>query len=191
MKSWEWPEKPWTRLRIDHAGPLEGKTLLIVVNAHSKWIDVHVVPSTSATATINKLRTTFSVHGLPQTIVSDNGSAFTSAEFQEFLRQNGIEHIRSPPYHPSSNGLAERAVQTVKEGLKKMKGTLEVRLDRFLFNYRVTPQATTGIAPAELLMARRLRTHLDLLYPSVRQGPQATKRARVPYQRAFSETILK
>ena len=140
MKSWEWPEKPWTRLHIDHAGPLEGKTLLIVVDAHT---------STPATATINKLRTTFSIHGLPQTIVSDNGSAFTSAEFQEFLRQNGIEHVRSPPYHPSSNGLAERAVQTVKEGLKKM---LEVRLDQFLFKYRVTPQATTGIALAELLM---------------------------------------
>ena len=127
VKSWEWPEKPWTRLHIDHAGPLEGKTLLIGVDAHSKWIDAHVVSSTAA---INKLRTTFSIHGLPQTIVSDNGSVF---KFQEFLRQNGIEHVRSPPYHPSSNGLAERAVQTVKEGLKKMKGTLEVQLDRFLF----------------------------------------------------------
>ena len=93
------------------------------------------------------------------------GTAFTSNKFREFLQQNGIEHVRSAPYHPSSNGLAERAVQTVKEGVKKMKGPLEAR---FLFKYRVTPQATTGIAPAELLMGRRLRTHLDLLYPSVK-----------------------
>lgn len=50
-----------------------------------------------------------------------------------------------------------------------MSGPLEVKMARFLFKYRVTPQATTGIAPAELLMGRRLRTHLDLLYPTVKE----------------------
>lgn len=146
---------------------MEGKTLLVIVDAHSKWIDTHIVPSTSSTATINKLRFVFSIYGLPKTIVSDNGPSFTSQQFKEFLQHNGIEHLRSPPYHPSSNGLAERAVQTVKEGVRKMTGPLETKLTRFLFKYRVTPQATTGLAPAELLMGRRLRTHLDLLYPSV------------------------
>ena len=115
-------------------------------------------------------------HGLPETIVSDTGTAFTSSEFQEFLRSNGIEHLRSAPYHLSSNGLAERAVQTVKAGVKRLKGSLEVRLSRFLFKYRVTPQATTGIAPAELLMGRRLRTHLDLLFPTVRERVQRKQR---------------
>ena len=60
----------------------------------------------------------------------------------------------------------------VKEGLKKMKGVLEVSFPRFLLKYRVTPQATTGIAPAELLMGCRIRTHLDLLYPTTRQKVQ-------------------
>ena len=172
----EWPQKPWSRLHIDHAGPVGGKILLIIVDAHSKWIDAHIVPSTSSSATIDKLRSTFATHGLPETIVSDNGTAFTSSEFQEFLRSNGIEHLRSAPYHPSSNGLAERAVQTVKAGVKRLKGSLEVRLSRFLFKYRVTPQATTGIAPAELLMGRRLRTHLDLLFPTVRERIQRKQR---------------
>ena len=173
---WEWPEKPWSRLHIDHAGPVLGKTLLIVVDAHSKWIDAHIVSSTSANVTIEKLRSTFATHGLPQTIVSDNGPAFTAVEFQEFLKQNGVEHLRSTPYHPSSNGLAERAVQTVKRGVKRLTGTLEVRLARFLFKYRVTPQTTTGIAPAELLMGRRLRTHLDLLYPTTKEKVQRRQR---------------
>ena len=168
FQTWEWPEQPWTRLHVDHAGPVEGKLLFIIVDAHSKWIDAHIVPSTSAIGAISKLRSSFATHGVSKTIVSDNGTAFTSNEFSEFLQRNGIEHVRSAPYHPSSNGLAERAVQTVKEGVKKMKGPLEVKLARFLFKYRVTPQATTGIAPAELLMGRRLRTHLDLLYPSVK-----------------------
>ena len=69
------------------------------------------------------------------------------------------------PYHPSSNGLAERAVQTFKNGIKKLEGDVQERISRFLFRYRVTPHSTTGLSPAELLMGRRLRTHLDLLHP--------------------------
>ena len=164
VQPWEWPEKPWTRLHIDHAGPVQGKMLFIIVDAHSKWIAAHIVSSTSAEATIDKLRLTFETHGFPQTIVSDNGPTFTSSEFQEFLRCNGVKHLRSAPYHIASNGLAQRAVQTVKAGVRKLSGSLTVR-----FKYRVTPQATTGIAPAELLMGRRLRTHLDLLFPTIRE----------------------
>ena len=56
-------------------------------------------------------------------------------------------------YHPSSNGLAEQAVKTVKEGIKNMsEGCLLDKLSRFLFHYRITPQSTTGKAPAELMM---------------------------------------
>lgn len=64
------------------------------------------------------------------------------------MKNNGIRHLRSAPFHPSSNVLAERAVQTFKEGMKKVKGvTLETRLSQFLFNYRITPHATTGVSP--------------------------------------------
>ena len=107
---WEWPTRPWCRIHIDHASPLIGKLSLIIIDAHSKWIDVLIVNSTSAEATISKIRSIFSTHGLPEQIMSDNGSGFTSSEFEEFLSDNGIKHIRTSPYHPSSNGLAERAV---------------------------------------------------------------------------------
>ena len=66
---------------------------------------------------------------------------------------NGIKHITLAPYHPSTNCMAERAVQTVKEGLQRLPGrTLETRLSRFIFTYRITPQTTTNTSPAELLM---------------------------------------
>ena len=81
------------------------------------------------------------------------------------MEQNGIKHVLTSPYHPSSNGLAERAVQTFKSVVKKLQGPMETRLTKFLFKYRVTPQTTTGLSPAQLLMGRRLRTHLDLLHP--------------------------
>lgn len=169
LHPWEWPETPWSRLHIDYAGPFLGKMFLVIVDAHSKWIDVYPATTATSQVTIEKLRQCFSIHGLPQTLVSDNGTCFTSQEFKAFLNQNGIQHITSAPFHPASNGLAERAVQTFKQGIKKIKGdTLETKIARFLFNYRITPQTTTGLSPAEMLMSRRLRSTLDLLLPDVK-----------------------
>jgi len=119
LHPWEWPAHPWERLHIDYAGPVLGKMFLVVVDAHSKWLEVEIVPSATSANTIAKLRAMFDTHGLPQLIVSDNGAAFTSSEFQDFLKKNGIHHVKSAPYHPAFNGLAERYVQTFKSFLKK------------------------------------------------------------------------
>ena len=167
LHPWEWPGRTWHRIHIDYAGPFEGRMLLIIVDAHSKFIDAHIVSSATTSATLTKLRQTFSFTGLPHTIVSDNGSCFTSDEFEQFCRANGIKHVRCSSYHPSSNGAAERAVQTVKFGLRKTKGNLEDRLYPLLARYRVTPQSTTGRAPAEFMLKTPPQTRLDLLRPSV------------------------
>ncbi|XP_071092522.1 uncharacterized protein [Haliotis cracherodii] len=112
----------------------------------------------------------FTTHGLPEMLVSDNGTCFTSEEFKAFMEKNCIHHVQTALYQPSSNGLAERSVRTFKEGIKKLQGPdIQTRLDRFLFLYRTTPQTTTGQTPAELLVNWRLRTHLDLTHPSVQQ----------------------
>ena len=121
LHSWEWPQHPWARIHIDYAGPVEGKMLLVVVDAHSKWLDVAVVTSATSSITIEKLRGMFATHGIPDVVVSDNGTVFTSDEFGTFMRHNGIRHVKSAPYHPSTNGLAERAMQILKESLKKSK----------------------------------------------------------------------
>ena len=85
-----------------------------------------MVSSATSAHTIAKLRGMFATHGLPQLVVSDNGAVFTSGEFKEFLERNGIRHVRSAPYHPASNGLAERYVQTFKTSLKK-SGEVDVQ----------------------------------------------------------------
>ena len=179
LHQWDWPKQPWARVHIDYAGPFRGRMFLIVVDAHSKWMEVVVVPSANSVNTIQKLRAIFATHGIPEVLVSDNGTPFTSSEFQEFTTRNGIRHLTSPPYHPASNGLAERAVQTFKTWMKKSgDGNVDTQLPRFLFHYRNTPHSTTGIAPAELLMGRRPRSVLDMLQPNVasrvieRQGQQ-------------------
>ena len=141
--------------------------VLLIVDSHTKWIDAHLMTSINAQSTIGKLRETFATFGLPKVIITDNGPSFTSEEFKQFTEENGVVHRFTAPYHPSSNGLAERAVQTLKLGLKKVDGPLETRLSRFLFSYRTTPQTTTGVTPAELMFGRPLRTRLDMVFPNV------------------------
>ena len=119
------------------------------------------VQSSTAKVTIQHLKPLFAQFGLPDIITTDNGPCFVSSEFEDFLTINGIKHWRSSPYHPLSNGLAEKAVQIIKKGLKKIKdGSLNDRLAKLLFSYRITPHNTTGISPAELLMKRQLKSVL-------------------------------
>ncbi|GFR57405.1 polyprotein [Elysia marginata] len=114
------------------------------------------------------LRSVFTTHGLPDTIVSDNGPTFTSQEFQDFMRYNNIHHTRTAPYHPSSNGLAERAVATYISSLRKMtRGTVHEKANRFLFKYHTTPHSTSGVTPAELMFNRKIKTRLDMINDSV------------------------
>ena len=177
---WEFPQRPWERLHADFAGPYEGKMFFVVVDSFSKWVEV--VPMTTATSatTIDSLRVIFATHGLPEVFVTDNGSQFTSAEFQTFMGNNGIRHLHSAPYHPATNGLAERAVQSFKRSMEKNKeGSIKTRVARYLFLYRRTPHTTTGVPPAELLFGRIPRSHLDMMKPTVscrvRKKQQAQK----------------
>ena len=111
LHPWEFPNQPWERLHADYAGPFEGKMFLIVIDAYSKWLEVKPVTAANSSVTIEHLRNMFATHGLPKTLVTDNRTQFMSIEFESFMKKNGIRHIRWSPYHPSSNGLAERAVQ--------------------------------------------------------------------------------
>ena len=141
----------------------------VVVDAHSKWIEIKMMNKITASKTIDCLREIFATHGLPDTIVSDNGPTYTSFEFQKFIQGNGIRHVFSLPYHPASNGLAERAVQSFKESMKKLSSTLSLqhRLAIVLMTQHVTPHSTTGVPPAELLMKRQLTTTLERIKPNL------------------------
>ena len=168
LHPWEWPGLPWSRLHVDYAGLYKGEMFLIVIDAYTKWLEVHCMKSTTSNATIEKLREIFATHGLPATLVSDNGSNFTSSEFDEFMKRNGIKHIKVAPYHPASNGLAERAVRVFKVGFEKMgEGSIQTKISPFLLRYRTIPHSTTGVPPSELLMKRKLHTQLDRIFPSV------------------------
>ncbi|XP_046855867.1 uncharacterized protein K02A2.6-like [Xenia sp. Carnegie-2017] len=119
--------------------------------------------------------------------VINNGPQFVAQKMKDFLKGNGIQMHLSSPYHPTSNGEAERAVRTFKNSMKIRKneeGSTGEKLARFLLGYRTTPHTATGCTPAEILMGRRLRTRLDILHPSLankmdkksHQLPKLTKR---------------
>ena len=69
---WQWPTAPLKRIHIDFAGPFQGKMFLIIVDAHSKWPEVIVMPSTTSQRTIEVLSTYFARYGLPEQLVTDN-----------------------------------------------------------------------------------------------------------------------
>ena len=149
---------------MDLAGPFLNQMFLVLIDSYSKWIEVLPLTSTTSTALIQKIRPQLAQFGLPTTVVTDNGTQFVSEEFEQFLKNNVIRHITSAPYHPATNGLAERAVQIFKAGMRKITdGSTSDRIARILLNYRRTPQTTTGSSPTELMFGRNLMTRLDLL----------------------------
>ena len=106
-------------------------------------------------STVDAVKAVFSRHGIPESVRSDNGPQFSSQEFAKFAAVYGFKHTTSSPYFPQSNGLAERAVQTVKNILK---GNQDPYLA--ILMYRSTPLSWCGLSPAQLLMGRQLRTNL-------------------------------
>ena len=91
---------------------------VVVIDIHTKRIDVFPMTTATATTTIQQLRTLFAHFGIPDIIVSDNGPQFSAVELQQFCCLNGIRHSQVAPYHPLSNGLAERA-KKFQRGIKE------------------------------------------------------------------------
>ena len=118
LHSWEQPGQPWKRIDVDFAGPFEG-SMWLIVDAHTKWPEVIAMKTTTASKTVAILRSLFARYGIPQQIVSDNGPQFSSEKYRQFCESNGIRHTLVAPYHPSSNGEAERFVQTFKVSYSK------------------------------------------------------------------------
>ncbi|XP_008481824.1 uncharacterized protein K02A2.6-like [Diaphorina citri] len=166
--SWEPPTKPWQRLHIDFAGPMSGYYYFVIVDAHSKWVDVIPTKTTTSQWCIKQLRNLFCNFGFPEVLVSDNGPQFTSKVFKDFLEGNGVIHKTSAPFHPSTNGQAERYVQTIKKLLNCMhdeKGDVEYKLSQILIQLRKVPNAD-GKSPYDLMFQREVRTDFHVMFRS-------------------------
>ena len=151
------PTRPWEKVSADLM-EIHRKDFLIVVDAYSSFPEVSSISSQTSGTVINSLKNIYARHGIPEELFSDNGPCFSSMEFKQFSEEWNFSHQTSSPLYPKSNGLAERAVQTVKAIIKKcMESGEDIQMG--LLAYRTTP-LECGLSPAQMLMGRRLRNNL-------------------------------
>ncbi|UYV71234.1 K02A2.6-like, partial [Cordylochernes scorpioides] len=150
------PSRPWQKIGMD-VFKFENKWYLVVIDYYSRFPEVVQLDRLTASVVVRSCKSIFARHGIPETVVSDNGTQFGAArEFANFARQYGFTHVTSSPRFPQSNGMAEAGVKIAKMILKKNQDP-----SLGLLEYRSTP-LEYGYSPAELLMGRKLRTTLPI-----------------------------
>ena len=179
------PGLPWQIVGTD-LFEFAGHTYLLVTDFYSKYFEIELLHQKTATCVINNLKKMFARFGIPDEVVSDNGSQYSNTrnlfdsthEFKEFAHEWGFHHTTSSPEYPQSNGAAERAVQTAKRILKKAAADHKDPFEGLL-KYRNTPFQDIGVSPVQLLMSRRTRTmiptHRRLLLPQAVDADQVVK----------------
>ena len=153
------PEGPWDMVATD-LFQWDGADYLLIVDSYSRFIEFCRLPNTSSSMVIIHTKSIFARHGIPKSVQSDNGPQFSAKEYSKFAEEWGFAHVTSSPYHPQSNGLAEKSVQIIKRMLNKSKRDGQ---DSYLslLELRNTRVGDIG-SPAQLFMGRRLRTSLPV-----------------------------
>ena len=164
--SWPIPTKPWSRIHVDHVGPISGEYYVVVVYAYSKWPDVLPVRNPTTSQTVAEPRQLFARFISPEILVSDNGIQFTSSYFLEFCHCQGIARLRSPPFRPQSNGQAKRFVVHLRKprGGTNIGSTAEIpddvgRLPILKRMMEVLRLKLSSSARWELIDRRRVSNH--------------------------------
>ena len=162
------PGRPWAKLGAD-IFTFRNKDYLMVVDYYSKYPEISAMPDKTATSVIVLMKEIFARHGIPDEVICDN-MPFSSYQMQNFARQWNFVITTSSPRYAQSNGQAERAIQTVKNLLKKAYSS-NTDVNLALLQYRNTAISGLEYSPAQLLFSRSLNTLLpvcvDNLYPQV------------------------
>ena len=161
------PELQWSFTAAD-IFEWRAKMHLVLVDSYSGWFELDYLPNMTSNTVIVMLKRHFATHGVPHTLMTDNGTQFTGRDFADFSQAWDFKHIRSSPYYPQSNGLAERAVRSAKHLLEKCHrdGTdIQAAILHTCIPRDGLPSS------AQRLMSRQTRTFLpattDMLRPAV------------------------
>ena len=166
--------RPFTDVAIDIVGPFPTakggfKFMLTCIDSASRWPEAIPIHSITTRVVISCLTSIFTRWGFPEKITSDNGPQFTSKAFIRWLREKGIAHSRSTPYHPQGNGVVERLHRTLNAVVGKIatsKGNWANAVPMALFFLRCTPSASTGLSPFLVTHGWELTNPIQLLYQS-------------------------
>jgi len=148
------PDYPWQKIGSNLFFFNEANYLL-AVDYFSRYIEAIKLIATTSQSIIEGLKSMFLHHGIPETIISDNGPQYSSQKFADFASLYNFCHITSSPHYPQSNRQAERAVQILKKLLKASDDPYLA-----LLTYRTTPLPWCNLSPAQLLMGCSLRSTL-------------------------------
>jgi len=167
-------ETPFKRVAVDLIGEIfpassrGHRHILTVVDYATRYPEAIALKSISTVAIAEALVSIFSHVGIPEEILSDQGSQFTSTVMKEVGRLLSMKQLTTTPYHPQCNGLVERFNGTLKTMLKRMCAEKPKDWDRYLdpvlFAYREAPQESLGFAPFELLYGRSVNGPLQILH---------------------------
>lgn len=150
------PSRPWERVGSDLFS-ISGRDYLITVDYYSNYFEIDYLLNTSSATVINKLKHHFSRHGIPDSLVTDNGPQYNSADFKLFCKKWSIKHEPVSPGNSKSNGAAEASVKIAKNIMKKCINAGE---DQYLglLNFRNTPTEGLASSPAQRLFGRRTKS---------------------------------
>ena len=158
LSQYEGPAGPWKRLGIDYFKWNQQRYLLIA-DYYSRFPIIRSVSTMSAAHLVTVLKTIFSEYGLPEELVSDKGTQFTSEQYTSFAEEYNIKITHSSSRYPQSNGFNESMVKITKQILQRCKQTSSDPHMAMLL-YRSTPLQSGTASPAELLSQRRYQTTL-------------------------------
>jgi len=191
LLQYEIPERPWARIGIDLC-ELKGRTLLVVCDYYSNFIEVENVHKATTHGVSKVLKCLFSRYGVPDIVISDNGPQFSSAEFAEFARTWCFTHTTTSPHYPQANGKVENAVKTIKKLFTKCQESGQSEYQALL-DWRNTPTEGMGTSPAQRFLGRRCKTLLpiakSLLMPrySVKEDIQNLKKQKLRQQWYYNQ----
>ena len=146
LNTHEIPERPWGKVATDLFSH-NGENFIVVVDYFSNFIEMERITSTSSRSVIQALKMIFGRHGIPESLVSDNGPAYASEEFHEFAAKWEFQHITTSSHYPQANGKAESTVKTSKTLLKKAQ-LAKSDIHLALLNHCNTPRKPTNTSPA-------------------------------------------
>ena len=171
---------PFSRIGMDLVGPLPRSArghqyILVILDYATRYPEAIPLRTMASKGIARELLMLISRVGIPEEILTDQGTPFMSKVMRDLAGLLKIKQLRTSVYHPQTDGLVERFNRTLKSMLKKVMEADGRNWDQLLpylmFSIREVPQASTGFSPFELLYGRRPRGMLDLARETWEQQP--------------------
>ena len=131
---------------------------IILVDHNSKWVSAVPIKNKTSKSMVDAVRERILpfLPRCPTKILTDNGTEFSSREFNQLLEEFGIQHVYTTPYRPQSNGCIERVNRTIGSFLRSLDACSDWthKLTSAVMVYNNTLHQAIGMAPSAYLLGK-------------------------------------